>query len=210
MTTDGVDGTSARATNGSESAKTQFSQALVAAGAGGLGGFLRAHVGFVPNPLSKRSKTLAPRIRDAQSFDSICPYCAVGCGQKVYVRDGKILDIEGNPESPISGGHLCPKGAAVYQLVVNPNRPSKILYRAPRSHRWEERSLDWAMGRIAHLVKETRDRDLQEKNSDGLPINRLETIAHIGGATLDNEENYLILKLFRNLGMVYITNQARI
>jgi formate dehydrogenase major subunit len=173
-------------------------------------GFLRGHIGFVPNPLSKRSKTLAPRIRDAQAFDSICPYCAVGCSQKVYVRDGKILDIEGNPESPISAGHLCPKGAATYQFTVNPNRPTKVLYRAPRSERWEERPLDWAMDRIAHLVKETRDRDFQEKNTEGVRVNRLETIGHVGGATLDNEENYLILKLFRNLGIVHITNQARI
>jgi formate dehydrogenase major subunit len=179
-------------------------------GTGGLGSFLRNHIGFVPNPISKRSKTLAPRIRDAQVFDSICPYCAVGCSQRVYVRDGKILDIEGNPESPISAGHLCPKGAATYQFTVNPNRPTRVLYRAPKSDHWEERSLDWAMDRIAHRVKEVRDRDLQGKNQDGLPINRLETIGHIGGATLDNEENYLILKLWRALGIVHITNQARI
>ncbi len=177
---------------------------------GGLGGFVRSHVGFVPNPLSKRSQMLASRIRDAQSFDSICPYCGVGCSQKVYVKGGRIIDIEGNPESPVSAGHLCPKGAAVYQLVVNPNRPTKVLYRAPMSDHWEERPLDWAMERVAQLVKETRDRDLKEKNEEGLPINRLETIGHIGGATLDNEENYLILKLFRNLGIVHITNQARI
>jgi formate dehydrogenase major subunit len=175
-----------------------------------LSGFVRSHIGFAPNPISKRSQTLIPRIRNAQAFDSICPYCAVGCSQKVYVKDGRILDIEGNPESPISAGHLCPKGAATYQLTVNPNRPQKVLYRAPKSAHWEERPLDWAMERIAQLVKATRDRDLQEQNADGLPINRLETIAHIGGATLDNEENYLILKLFRNLGMVHITNQARI
>jgi formate dehydrogenase major subunit len=179
-------------------------------GAGGRGGFLRGHVGFVPNPISKRSKALAPRIRDAQVFDSICPYCAVGCSQKIYVKDGKILDIEGNPESPINAGHLCPKGAATYQFLVNPHRPRKVLYRAPRSDHWEERPLDWAMDHIAQRVKEARDRDLQETNKDGLPINRLETIGHIGGATLDNEENYLILKLWRALGMVHITNQARI
>ena len=177
---------------------------------GGLRGFVRSHVGFVPNPISKRSQTLASRIRDAQAFDSVCPYCAVGCSQKVYVKNGRILNIEGNLESPISAGHLCPKGAATYQFTVNPNRPQRVLYRAPRSDHWEERPLDWAMERIAHLVKTTRDRDLQEKNAEGLPINRLETIGHIGGATLDNEENYLILKLFRNLGMVHITNQARI
>lgn len=179
-------------------------------GAGGLGGFLRSHVGFVPNPLSKRSQALVSRTREAQVFDSICPYCAVGCSQKVYVKDGRIIDIEGNPESPISAGHLCPKGAATYKLTVNPNRPKQALYRAPGSDHWEGRPLAWAMERIAQLVKATRDRDFQEQNAGGVRINRLETIGHIGGATLDNEENYLILKLFRNLGMVHITNQARI
>jgi formate dehydrogenase major subunit len=179
-------------------------------GVRGPRGFLRSHIGFVPNPMSKRSQGLAPRIRDAQVFDSVCPYCAVGCSQKVYVRDGKILDIEGNAESPINAGHLCPKGAATYQFTMNPNRPKKVLYRAPGGQEWQERSLDWAMERIAHLVKDARDHDLQEQNADGLRVNRLESIGHIGGATLDNEENYLILKLFRNLGMVHITNQARI
>ncbi len=178
--------------------------------AGSLGRFVRSHIGFVPNPVSKRSQELRSRIRDAQAVDSICPFCAVGCSQKVYVKGGQILDIEGNPESPISAGHLCPKGAATYQLTVNPNRPQKVFYRAPKSHQWEERSLNWAMERVAHLVKTAHDRDLQQTNAEGLRINRLESIGHIGGATLDNEENYLILKLFRNLGMVHITNQARI
>jgi formate dehydrogenase major subunit len=175
-----------------------------------LGGFLRNHIGFVPNPLSRRSQTLHSRIRDAEVHAGICPFCAVGCSQRIYVKDNQIIDIEGNPESPISAGHLCPKGAATYQLVNNPNRPTKVLYRAPRSDHWEERPLDWAMDRIARLVKQTRDADFQMHNKDGLRINRLESIAHIGGATLDNEENYLILKLFRNLGIVHITNQARI
>ncbi|MGZ3637071.1 MAG: hypothetical protein ACXVCX_04420, partial [Ktedonobacterales bacterium] len=102
----------------------------------------------MPNPISRRSKTLHSRIQDAAVYDSICPYCAVGCGQRVYVKDNKIIDIEGNPESPISAGHLCPKGASTYQLVNNPNRPTKVLYRAPRSDHWEERPLDWAMDRI--------------------------------------------------------------
>jgi formate dehydrogenase major subunit len=179
-------------------------------GARGLGDFLRSHIGFVPNPISRRSKTLTSRIRDAQVFISVCPFCAVGCSQRVYVQNGAVIDIEGNPESPISAGHLCPKGASTYQLVNNPNRPTKVLYRAPKSTHWEERPLDWAMERIARLVKRDRDADLQEKNRDGMRINRWETIGSIGGATLDNEENYLILKLFRNLGVVHITNQARI
>ncbi len=176
----------------------------------GLRGFLRSHIGFVPNPISKRSEQLHSRIHDANMTLSICPYCAVGCSQRVYHKDGKVIDIEGNPESPISAGHLCPKGASTYQLVNNPNRPTKVMYRAPKSDHWEERPLDWAMDRIAQLVKKTRDESFQMTNKDGLRINRLETIASIGGATLDNEENYLILKLFRALGIVYITNQARI
>jgi formate dehydrogenase major subunit len=179
-------------------------------GVRGLGGFVRSHVGFVPNPISRRSKQLRPRIEDAHVAVSVCPYCGVGCSQLIYHKDGKILDIEGNPESPISGGHLCPKGAATYQLSVNPNRPTKVLYRAPRSDHFEERPLDWAMNRIAHLVKETRDADFTMTNDDGVRINNLPTIAHVGGATLDNEENYLILKLWRALGITRITNQARI
>ena len=177
---------------------------------GGLGAKLRQHIGFAPIPSSKRSQHVESRIQGAQVTESICPYCAVGCSQLVYHRDGKVIDIEGNPESPISAGHLCPKGASTYQLVNNPNRPTKILYRAPRSDHWEERPLDWAMDRIAARVKEARDQDFVMHNSDGVRVNRLESVASIGGATLDNEENYLILKLFRNLGMVHITNQARI
>jgi len=176
----------------------------------GAGGFLRSHIGFVPNPLSKRSKALTSRLHNAQVSVSVCPYCGVGCSQLVYHKDGKVIDIEGNPASPINGGHLCPKGASTYQLVNNPHRPTKVLYRAPHSDHWEERPLDWAMDRIAHLVRETRDASFQLANDAGVRVNRTEAIASIGGATLDNEENYLILKLFRNLGIVHITNQARI
>jgi formate dehydrogenase major subunit len=185
--------------------------------AGGLRGrrpsrreFIRQHIGFSPNPLSARSETLQPRIRDAKMSISVCPFCAVGCSQQVFVKDGRIIDIEGNPASPINDGRLCPKGAATYQLIHNPNRPTTVLYRAPKSDHWEERPLAWAMERIAQRVKQTRDADFQMTSADGARVNRLESIAHIGGATLDNEENYLILKLFRNLGIVHITNQARI
>ena len=185
-------------------------QAKDTQGAGKLGTFLRNHIGFVPNPISKRSQTLHSRIRGAAVYDGICPYCAVGCSQRIYVKDNKIIDIEGNPESPISAGHLCPKGAATFGWLTSEERLATVKYRAPYSDQWEERPLDWAMDRIAHLVKQTRDADFQMYNDDGVRINRLESIAHIGGATLDNEENYLILKLFRNLGIVHITNQARI
>jgi formate dehydrogenase major subunit len=170
----------------------------------------RQYVGFVPTPISRRSQQLQPRIRDAKVSISVCPFCAVGCSQQVFVKDGRIIDIEGNSESPINDGRLCPKGASTYQLIHNPDRPTAVLYRAPGGDRWEERPLAWAMERIAQLVKQTRDADFQMTDADGARVNRLESVAHVGGATLDNEENYLILKLFRNLGIVHITNQARI
>jgi formate dehydrogenase major subunit len=177
-----------------------------------LFGKLAQHIGMVPNPISQRSENLKPRIRDAEKFHSICPYCAVGCSQLVFVKDKKIINIEGNPESPINRGTLCPKGSATYALTVNPQRLTKVKYRAPYSDKWEEKPLEWAMDRIAQLVKKTRDENFIEMSADkpDLPVNRTEAIGHLGGATLDNEENYLILKLFRSLGMVYIENQARI
>lgn len=171
---------------------------------------LESHVGMVPNPLSERSKHLKPRIFDAQVFHSVCPYCAVGCGQLVYVKDGKVLDIEGDPESPVSGGCLCPKGSASYEYVVNKNRITTVKYRAPYATDWEDKPLDWAMDRVAQLVYETRDATFQETNEDGKPINNTLAIGSLGGATLDNEENYLMTKLFHSLGMVCIENQARI
>lgn len=174
--------------------------------------FVRDHVGLIPNPISKRSDQLEPRIKGAEKYHSVCPYCAVGCSQLVYVKDKKIIDIEGNPESPINRGTLCPKGSATYGLTVNPLRLTKVKYRAPYSDHWEEKPLEWAMDRIAERVKKTRDETFKEFSDEhpGLPINRTEAIAHLGGATLDNEENYQIIKLFRSLGMVYIENQARI
>jgi formate dehydrogenase major subunit len=171
---------------------------------------IRNYVGFIPNPISKRSQALRSRLGDAQRHISVCPFCAVGCSQQVFVRDGRVIDIEGNPDSPINVGRLCPKGASTYQLLNNPNRPTKVLYRAPGASDWEERPLDWAMERIAQRVKDARDSDFQMTDHNGVRVNRLETIGSIGGATLDNEENYLIAKLLRNLGIVYITNQARI
>ena len=171
---------------------------------------LRSHVGLVPNPLSERSKHLKPRIHDAQMYRSVCPYCAVGCGQRVYVKDEKVIDIEGDPDSPVSGGCLCPKGSASFELVVNENRWTTVKYRAPYSTDWEDKPLDWAMDRIAQRVYETREATFQETNEEGEPINNTLAIGSLGGATLDNEENYLITKLFHSLGMVCIENQARI
>src|SRR5207253_9992404 len=134
-------------------------------------------------PFSPRSIEKASRIRDAVAVTSVCPYCAVGCSQLVHVKGGRIINIEGNPESPINEGTLCPKGANTFQLTVNPHRITKVLYRAPYSHTWEERSLDWAMERIAERVKETRDRDFVEQK-DGKAINNVPTIMSLGGATM--------------------------
>ncbi len=176
----------------------------------GIGSLLETHIGLVPNPLSERSKHLQPRIHDAKVFRSVCPYCAVGCGQLVYVKDNKVIDIEGDPDSPVSCGNLCPKGSASYELVVNENRLTHVLYRAPYATDWERKPLAWAMDRIAQRLYETREATFQEKDKDGNPINNTLAIGSLGGATLDNEENYLMTKFFHAIGMVAIENQARI
>jgi formate dehydrogenase major subunit len=164
-----------------------------------------------PNPVSDSTKAARPRTDDADVSVSVCPYCAVGCSQLVYSKNGQIIDIEGNYDSPINGGTLCPKGAATYGLLNNPHRETRVKYRAPFSDRWEECSLEWAMDRIAERVKETRDETYQETDEEGRTVNRTTAIGHLGGATLDNEENYLIKKLFTaGLGMLAIENQARI
>lgn len=162
-------------------------------------------------PYSRISLEKAPRIQGATVTESVCPYCAVGCGLHVYTRGGQILSIEGNPRSPISQGTLCPKGANSFQLTVNPHRVTRVLYRAPYSDRWETRPLDWAMERIAERVKETRDATFQDKTEKGDAVNHVTSMGSLGGATLDNEENYLIKKLLGGgLGIVSIENQARI
>ena len=166
---------------------------------------------MVPNPITANTRQIQPRIRGAAVSVSVCPYCAVGCSQLVYAKDGKVIDIEGNYESPINGGTLCPKGAATAGLVNSPYRLATVKYRAPYSDHWEERPLAWAMARIAAQVKETRDATFQERDEAGLTVNRTLGIGHLGGATLDNEENYLIKKLFTaGLGIVAVENQARI
>jgi formate dehydrogenase major subunit len=159
------------------------------------------------------------KIADTREVPSVCPYCAVGCGQLVSVRNNRIINIEGNPESPISQGTLCPKGAATYQLAVNPNRVTKVWYRAPGATDWDKtKTLDWAMDRIAQRVKETRDATFREywetKDADGKPVRKLVNhtlaIGSLGGATMDNEWNYVQCKLMRALGVVNLENQARI
>ena len=141
---------------------------------------------------------------------SICPYCAVGCGQRVYVKDAKVVQIEGDPDSPVSRGRLCPKGSASEQLVNSPGRQTKVLYRRPYATDWEPLDLETATDMIADRFVETRARTWQQADEHGRPLRRTLGIASLGGATLDNEENYLIKKLFTALGAIQIENQARI
>jgi formate dehydrogenase major subunit len=160
---------------------------------------------------SPRTGELHARTRDADRVvKSICPYCAVGCGQLVYVKDEKIIDIEGDPDSPISEGCLCPKGAATFQLVTGAQRVENVLYRRPGGSEWETIPLERAMEMVAERVKKTRDKTWQDEDEKGHAVKRTLGIAHLGGATLDNEENYLIKKLYTALGIVQIENQARI
>jgi formate dehydrogenase major subunit len=161
---------------------------------------------------SATSRSLRPRLEQADRVGtSICPFCAVGCAQLVYARNGKPLHIEGDPRSPVNHGTLCPKGAGTLGMLLSEQRINHVMYRAPYSEHWERRPLDWAMERIAQRVKETRDATFTETLPDGTPVNHTLGIGSLGGATLDNEENYLIKKLFGGgLGMVNIENQARI
>jgi formate dehydrogenase major subunit len=177
----------------------------------GQGGVNRSRPTLKQQPFSPNTVEKASRLRGAAVTRGVCPYCAVGCGQLIYTKAGTIVDIEGDPGSPISEGTLCPKGASTFQLVRNPHRVTKVLYRAAYSNKWETRPLEWAMDRIAHLVKDTRDRNFVERDKKGRLVNRTTSIMHLGGATLDNEENYLIKKLLGGgLGIVPIENQARI
>ena len=161
---------------------------------------------------STASRTLRPRLEQADAIGTnICPFCAVGCSQLVYVKDGKPIHVEGDPRSPINQGTLCPKGAGTLGLMTSPLRVNTVRHRAPHATEWEEKPLDWAMERIAQLTKRTRDETFVDKLPDGTAVNHTLGIASIGGATMDNEENYLIKKLFGGgLGVVGIENQARI
>jgi len=173
-------------------------------------------VGLGASAWSERTRELAPRTASADRVArSVCPYCAVGCGQLVYVKDERIIDIEGDPDSPISQGCLCPKGAATFQLVTGSHREKKVLHRRPRSTRWEELPLELAMDMVAERVRATRDATWEEREPEGTKhagarVRRTLGIAHLGGATLDNEENYLLKKLYTALGIVQVENQARI
>lgn len=168
-------------------------------------------LGLSGTAASPRSQHLAPRTATAGSVArSICPYCAVGCGQLVYTADGEVTQIEGDPDSPISRGRLCPKGAASRELVAGPAREYKVRYRRPHGTEWEDLALDRAMDMIADRVIAARRAGWQERDADGHRLGRTLGFAQLGGATLDNEENYLIKKLATALGAVQVENQARI
>ena len=149
------------------------------------------------------------KILEAKATTSICPYCGVGCGLLAYTRNGKLVDVEGDPDHPINQGTLCSKGQAVLEVVTSPRRLMKVRYRAPRSDHWEEKELEWAIKTLAQRVKATRDASFMTK-SNGVTVNRTEALASIGGAALNNEECYLIAKLTRALGIVYLEHQARL
>lgn len=160
---------------------------------------------------SPRSERLVPRTATADRVaKSVCPYCAVGCGQRVYVKDEKVIQIEGDPDSPISRGRLCPKGSASEQLVNSPSRETKVRYRRPGGRDWEDLSLEQATEMIAERLLKTREETWESETEDGKPLNRTLGMHFLGGATLDSEENYLIKKFFTAMGALSIENQARI
>jgi len=168
-------------------------------------------LGRGPAVTSARTRALAPRTATADRVvQSVCPYCAVGCGQRIYVKDEKVVQIEGDPDSPISRGRLCPKGSASEQLVNSPGRQLRVLYRAPRAREWQRLDRDTAIDMIAERFIESRRRTWQDRDASGRLLRRTMGIAALGGATLDNEENYLIKKLFTAAGAIQIENQARI
>jgi formate dehydrogenase major subunit len=166
--------------------------------------------GMGGHAVSKRTKQAGARIEGLKVTESVCPYCAVGCGQVVYTRGGELVDIEGNPRSPINQGTLCPKGSASRQLVQQPGRLTKVRYRRPGGTEWEDLDLETAMEMIADRVVSARENGWQDTNHEGHRVDRTLGFAHLGGATLDNEENYLLKKAYTALGAIQIENQARI
>jgi formate dehydrogenase major subunit len=182
------------------------------------GGFALGSTLALGNVSAVKARVQTLKVAGAKDVPSICPYCAVGCGTMVSVVDGKVVNVEGNPNSPINEGNLCPKGAASFQMATTPLRVTKVKYRAPGATQWEEKPLDWAMARIAELIKQTRDRTFAKtarvKDNSGndveKEVNHTLAIGSLGGATMDNEWNYVQLKLMRALGVVFIENQARI
>lgn len=192
--------------------RRQFlTRAGMAAGSSSLGSLVA--LGLKPETLQAATVPLGWKIEQTKVVPSICPYCAVGCGQLMHVRDGKLINIEGNPDSPISRGNLCPKGAASFQLTVNPDRQTRCLYRRPGGKEWEPIELERAMEMIAERTKRTRDQSFQRTVRVGdreVTVNHTLALGSLGGAMLDNEWNYLQAKLWRGLGGVFLENQARI
>ena len=168
------------------------------------------HAGVGDAVRSPATDAMRSRTADATTVRSVCPYCAVGCGQLVHVRDGRVLHIEGDPDSPISRGRLCPKGSASPSLVGGDHRLTRVRYRRPFGRDWEDLDLETAMDMIADRVVAARDATWEQADDEGRPLNRTLGVASLGGATLDNEENYLLKKLFTSLGIVAVENQARI
>ena len=190
-----------------EVSRREFIRYASGAGAGtALGGLVGLGLTLAP----ARAKAQLLRIKDSRTVPSICPFCAVGCATLIHVKDGEIINIEGDPRSPHNEGTLCPKGAAIYQLHRNPNRPTKVLHRKPGATAWETVDLDWAMNRVAELVKKTRDDTFIERLPNGTLVNMTPAVFHLGGATLDNEFNHVAQKFCRGFGIVAIENQARI
>ena len=183
---------------------------LKASGAG-MGGFILLRSLEPDAVLPRRSKRASSLLKKIGEKTTICPYDASGCGFIVAAENGKVVNIEGDPDHPINRGAACAKGASMRQLSAdNPWRLSKVLYRAPGGADWEEKSWDWALDTIAHRIKDTRDASFIKKDSKGNVVNRTEAIACLGGSALDNEECYLLVKLARALGLVYIEHHARI
>jgi formate dehydrogenase major subunit len=171
-------------------------------------GAILGSFGFYPK--EAKAQAIDLKIKYAKESTTICPYCGVGCGQIVSVSEGRVINIEGDPDHPINQGSLCSKGQALIQVANNERRMTKVLYRAAYSDKWEEKSWDWAIPEIAKRIKKTRDENWVEKDDKGRVVNRVEAIAGLGGAALDNEECYLWSKLARALGIVYLEHQARI
>jgi len=173
-----------------------------------VAGAALSQLGFDLTPVQAYAAEL--RIKGAKETTSVCCYCSVGCGQIVSTSEGKVINIEGDPDQPTSEGSLCAKGAAAFELVANPSRLTKVMYRAPNSGKWEAKSWDWALNEITKRIKKSRDKSFTEKNAKGEVVNRCNGIAAIGSAHINNEEGWLYHKLLRSLGLVYIEHEARL
>jgi len=180
-------------------------------------GFLKISGGAVAagslglNLAEVQASAATTKITSAKETTTVCPYCSVGCSIIVHTQNGKVVNTEGDPDSPINQGSLCSKGMSVYQLThVNPDRLTKPLYRAPKSDKWEEKSWEWMLDKIARNIKKSRDESFKTANAKGETVNRTEGIASVGSAAMDNEECYVYQKFLRGLGLVYIEHQARI